>query len=405
MRPTQTLNRLFIITGDPSADYHAAHVVKALKHAKPDIEVGAVGNVHLQEAGATLFHDQAGMGRVGFGAWLGTPYHYFLGLRILKHLETFQPDAVLLIDYGGFNLFMAKQLKAQGYRVYYFIAPQVWASRPHRLKKIKTSVDRVFCIFPFEEKLYQAHDIPVTFVGHPLVSQLPPPLDEAAKLAFINKHGLDPNKKIIGLFPGSRVMEINYLLEPILDSLPLIQKTNPDTQFVLAKAPHLQQEFFQKKFQSARHQNTPPITVIEHQNHAIMAASDAVMLASGTVTLEAALYGTPMVISYKGHPLAYDLASRVCRLPYLGLPNILSCIPNMNYPMENIAPPVVPELLQYEATPEKLAAAFIPLLNPNAPETQLQQAAFTKITEKLGQIGTTNHPTAQRVAEQLLTMS
>ena len=366
--------RLFILTGDYSGDMHAANVVKALREQQPDLEIAAVGGQHLEAQGVQLLSDQSQMGRVGSGSILGAPYHYFLGKRILKFLDEFRPDAVLLIDYGVFNLYMAQHLKKRGIPVYYFIPPQVWATRKGRIKKIKAFVDHVFCIFPFEEKLYQEHGIPVTYVGHPLVGQLPPP---ASREAFCKAHGLKQNVPIVGLFPGSRKMEVDYLLKPMIQSVPIIQREAPHAEFVVAQAGSLDPAFFQERLdaalQSVPHYNRPKVTVVQNQNHALLSVSDVTVLASGTVTLEAALYRTPMILIYKLQPLIYQIAIRIMYLPCMGLPNILT----------DMKHPIVPELWQDAANPKGIAEAVKPLFDATTPQWIRQKAGFDNIRKDM----------------------
>jgi lipid-A-disaccharide synthase len=369
--------RLFIITGDYSGDVHAARVVDALKEREPKLELAAVGGENLRSRGVQLLSDQSKMGRMGAGSFLGAPYHYMLGKRILRFLKEFKPDAVLLIDYGGFNLWMAGQLKGMGLKVLYFIPPQVWASRRGRLKSIRKNVDHVFCIFPFEKALYEAENIPVTYVGHPLIGELPPASDRDA---FCARHGLDANKPILGIFPGSRKMEIDYLLKELIATLPRLHKERPDVQFVLAKAASLAPDYFQKRlaeaweqagFPEARTQERPTLHVVENENHAVLSVSDVLIAKSGTTTLEAALYGTPMAIIYKGHPLIYPLAVWICYLPCIGLPNILTDMKN----------PPVPELWQGKVNPAQLTETLLPLLNRHSDAFQRQQTAFETIRD------------------------
>lgn len=364
-------NRLFIITGDYSGDIHAAKVVRALRAQQPSVEIAAVGGSHLQAEGVQLLEDQAKMGRVGFGSFLGAPYHYFLGKRILRFLKTFRPDAVLLIDYGVFNLWMAKQLKAMGLKVFYFIPPQVWAYRRGRIRKIKAGVDHVFCIFPFEEALYQSHGIPVTYVGHPLVGELPPAPNRAA---FCQQYGLDPEKPIVGLFPGSRKLEVDYLIGAMVGSVPLIHRKHPHAQFVMSQAGSLNPVYFQARFEQAvrqqpKHLPMPQIHVLPQASHAILGASDLAILASGTVTLEAALYQTPHVLVYKLHPIVYRIATWLFPFPCLGLPNILTDMHN----------PVITELWQDRATPCRITQAALPLFDPQSPEHQKAIQGFETI--------------------------
>lgn len=371
-------NRLFLIAGDYSGDIHAAKVVRALRDEQPDIQLDAVGGNALKQLGVPLLSDQSQMGLVGFGAVLGAPYHYWLGERILRHLETFQPDAVLLIDYGGFNLYMAAKLKKRGYRVFYFIPPQVWATRKGRIRKIQAYVDHVFCIFPFEEALYQSHQVPVTYVGHPLIGELPP---APTRQAFCEQHGLKPDAPIVALMPGSRKLEIDYLLKSILGSVPLLLKHHPGAQFLLAQAGSLSDEYFQARlgaaWQATGEPGVLPVQIIKNQNHALLGASDLMIAASGTVTLEGALYDTPMVLMYKLHPLVYQVAIRLMQLPCMGLPNILT-------DMEN---PIVPELWQDNANPRAIANAVLPLFDPASSQALKQRNGFEKIRRELNKGG------------------
>lgn len=383
------VKRLFIVTGDHSGDQHAGKVVTALKAIDPNIHVAAVGGKSLQEAGAYLLSDQSQMGRVGFGAFTGAPYHFFLGRKILGFLKDFQPDGVLLIDYGGFNLWMAGMLRKQGYRVFYFIPPQVWASRKGRLKKIKATVNRVFCIFPFEQELYEAMGIPVTFVGHPLAGQLPPP---ANRKEFCEANGLPVDGKLVALLPGSRKSEIQFLLEPILASVPKIAQGVRDAggepvHFVMAKAGSLNQAWFDERWQKLRDVlKGIPVTMVEGQTHSLLSVADAAVVKSGTATLETALYQTPMVIVYKVQKLVYEIGRRLVYLPCLGLPNILTDVNN----------PPVPELLQDDFTAENIAHGIIPLLDSLSPETKRQRHAFEIIRQALG-----SHHATDKVASEL----
>ncbi len=371
--------RIFMIAGDFSGDIHAAKVAQALQAEQPDVVIEAVGGPHLKALGIPLLSDQSRMGRVGFGAVLGAPYHFWLGQKILGRLQDFQPDAVLLIDYGGFNLYMAAKLKKRGYRVFYFIPPQVWATRPGRIRKIKASVDHVFCIFPFEKDLYESHGIPVTYVGHPLIGELPPAPD---RVTFCQEYGLRPEDPIVALMPGSRKLEIDYLLPAIIASLPLLQQQQPTAQFVLAQAGSLSDDFFIPRLTAAWHsaggQGSPPVTLLKNQNHALLGVADLMIAASGTVTLEGALYNTPMILMYKLHPLIYQIAIRLMQLPCMGLPNILT----------DMERPIVPELWQDRVNPDSISQAALPLFDPQSEPVQRQLAGFAQIRQSLNTGGT-----------------
>lgn len=390
------VKRLFIIAGDHSGDIHGANVVRALQRLDSSMHIAAVGGEEIRSTGAYLLADQSAMGRVGFGAITGAPYHYFLGRKILKFLQEFKPDGVLLIDYGGFNLWMAGQLKKRGYKVYYFIPPQVWASRKGRIKKIKETCRRVFCIFPFEEPLYQEAGVPVTFVGHPLAGQLPPPV---SRESFCAQNGLDPGRKIIAVLPGSRKSEIGFMLRPVLASLPRLarayRQANTDEalpQFVIARAGSLSHEYLTSCLDQERRAlgtlaESGGVSVLDKQTHSLLSVADAAIVKSGTSTLEAALYHTPMVIIYKVHNFVYRIGRKLCYLPVMGLPNILT----------DMTRPPVPELLQEDLTSENIANTLLPLLDEDSSQRQKQMKAFHSIQQTLGA-----YQAAEKVAAELI---
>jgi lipid-A-disaccharide synthase len=227
---------------------------------------------------------------------------------------------VLLVDYGAFNLNISKFLKRAGIKTFYYIPPQIWASRKWRLKTMRKTIDKILGIFPFEEKLYEGMDF--HFCGHPLVAQLPPAADREE---FFKRHGLDPDKKLVSIFPGSRVFELKHLMKLFLKSACELQKRHLDLQFCVSQAPNL------KNFPDV------PFKVIKGENHALLSVSDSLILASGTVALEAALYQTPMLIAYKGPLLFYLIYLMVVCTKFVSLPNIIT------------GKLIVPELLQYGA--------------------------------------------------------
>ena len=206
--------RIFIITGEYSGDMHAANVVKQLRELNSDIEIEAVGGQNLKDLGVKLFSDHSKMSAMGLSPkiiW----NHYKLGKNLLTYLkETYKPDLVLLVDYGAFNLKMAKYLHKAGIKTNYYIPPQIWASRRWRINTIKKYIDEVLCIFPFEEDLYKSHGIKTKFCGHPLINKMPAPAD---KQAFFEQYGLDLNKKLVAVFPGSRKFELHYLMDLFME--------------------------------------------------------------------------------------------------------------------------------------------------------------------------------------------
>lgn len=221
----------------------------------------------------------------------------------------------MLIDYGVFNLKMAKFLKKAGIKTNYYIPPQVWASRKHRIKTIKKYVDKVFCIFPFEKEMYESYGIKTTYCGHPLISQLPPKADREE---FFTQHGLDKNKKLVSIFPGSRIFELKNLMSVFVKSAKILQKMHPDIQFVFSQAPNISDEVYKQYFKDTDFQ------VIKGENQALLSISDALILASGTVALEATLYNTPMIIAYRGPYLFYLIYLLVRCIKRVCLANIIA---------------------------------------------------------------------------------
>lgn len=335
--------KLFIITGELSGDKHASLVVKNLLATRNDIEVEAIGGENLKKLGIKLFadHNKDHMSAMGL-----TPKilfdHLTLGKRVVDYLKNdYKPDLVLLIDYGGFNLNISKFLKKAGIKVFYYIPPQIWASRKWRIKTVKQNISKVMTIFPFEKDMYEKEGIDAKFVGHPLISQMP---EKADRDEVFEKYGLDKNKKLISIFPGSRVFEIQNLMKTFLKSAELIAQKRNDVQFVIAQADSLKDSVFQKYL------GDTDIKVIKNDNYSLLSVSDALMLASGTVALEAALYQTPMIISYKGPWIAFFVYRLVRCIERVCLPNII------------MDKDIVPELLQKDSNPKVISQNLLKII-------------------------------------------
>jgi lipid-A-disaccharide synthase len=397
--PSTAPLKIFISTGDTSGDAHACAVVDALVAQYPNCEIKAVGNEQLAaHPNVTLVahHQQVGMGQVGLAGLLNSiPAHWQLANQTIAVCKAWQPDVVLLIDYGGYHLQLAKRLNKR-WKVAYYIPPQVWASRAKRINTIKQFVHHVFCIFPFETALYQQAGIPVTYVGHPLMGQLPTAVE---KFTLCQQLGLEVTRPVIGLFPGSRTAEIHYCLPLIFASVPalvkaLAQKGLPAPQFVLAKAGGLKTSVLEKVITQANQSlQGIPVKIVSGQNYAILSGADLIIGASGTTTLEAALYKTPMVIAYKLDAFTAWVAKRVIQVPYLGLPNLL-------VPKETA--PILPELLQDAFTTEAVTAASLPLLDKESSQWQHAHTGFETIATLL-QLPNQQSP-AQAVATGLLVL-
>lgn len=335
------MKKLFIITGEYSGDIHASHVVEALRAVNPDIEIEGIGGENLRRAGVKLFSDQKKMGAVGLSPKIVID-HLLLGKRVVDYLtKEYKPDLVLLIDYGVFNLNISKFLRRAGIKTFYYIPPQVWASRKWRINTIRKNIDEVLCIFPFEKEMYGSYGIKTHYCGHPLVSQLP---EKANREEFLTKHGFEKNKKLVSIFPGSRVFELKFLMKVFVKTAENLQKKHPDLQFCISHAPNLSDEVYNKFLKNS------PFPVIKGENQALLSVSDALILASGTVALEACLYQTPMIIAYRGPWLFY--------LIYL----IVRCIKRVSLPNIIADKSIVPEIIQGDVSVQKISYEIEKLL-------------------------------------------
>lgn len=327
------MKKIFVITGEYSGDIHAGKVVEILKSQHPELIVHGIGGDNLKSAGATLFCDHSKMS--GFGLSLKMIVdHLRLENDVCEYiLDEFKPDLVLLIDYGTFNLRVAKRLKGKGIKVLHYIPPQVWASRKWRIKGIKKYVDKVLCIFPFEVEMYKKEGIDVHYCGHPLIKQLP---QKANKDEFFAKHNLDINRPLVSIFPGSRPLELAFLAKTFIKSAQKLQQKHPELQFCISHAPNLSDRVFDKYVKNT------DFKVIKGENQALLSVSDSLILASGTVALESALYQTPMIIGYKGPWILY--------FAYL----IFRCIKNVSLPNIITGKNIVPELIQHKFNVENI---------------------------------------------------
>lgn len=343
------MKKLFVITGEYSGDIHASKVVAALKSKYSDLVVEGIGGENLKSAGVKLFSDQKKMGAVGLSPKIVID-HFTLGKRVVDYItKEFKPDLVLLIDYGVFNLNVSKFLKKAGIKVFYYIPPQVWASRKWRINTIKKNVDEVLCIFPFEKEMYESYGIKTHYCGHPLVSQLPAKAD---KKEFFERHGFDLNKKLVSVFPGSRVFELKQLMGVFIKTAKNLQQKHPDLQFCISHAPNLPDDVYNKYLKDT------DFKVIKGENQALLSVSDALILASGTVALEAALYQTPMIIAYRGPWLFYFIYLLVRCIKMVSLPNIIC------------GKIIVPEILQGDVTVRNISYNIEKLLYDNAYRTE-----------------------------------
>ena len=327
------MKKIFIITGEYSGDIHAGKVLEMLKRSMPDIVAEGIGGENLKSAGAKIFCDHSKMSGFGLNFKMIVD-HLSLEKKVADYiLNEFKPDLVLLIDYGTFNLRVAKRLKGSGIKVFHYIPPQIWASRKWRIKGIKKYVDKVLCIFPFEPEIYQKENIDVHYCGHPLVKQLPPRADREE---FFKQHELDIKRPLVSIFPGSRPLELKFFGERFIEAAKVLQKRHPELQVCISHAPNLKDDIFDKYIKNT------DFKVIKGENQALLSVSDSLILASGTVALEASLYQVPMLIAYRGPWLLYLIYLLVRCIKRVSLPNII------------MDEDIVPELVQHKFSVENI---------------------------------------------------
>jgi len=333
-----------VIAGEASGDAHAGRLLAELKLLAPDITVKGIGGDTMRAAGADIIVDFSELAVMGLIEVLKR-YRQIKKIfnQVLELLKTDRPDLLILVDYPGFNLKLAKQAKKLGIPVMYYISPKVWAWRAGRVNTIKKSVDHMAVLFPFEVPIYQQAAVPVTCVGHPLVDAVK--VTKTAKQAKI-KFGLKLNRRVVGLFPGSRRSEVEALLPIMLEAAERVQTQHANVDIVLPVAMGLDRSVINRILD----QSKLDVKVVEGDFYQLTTACDAIVAASGTVTLEIALLAVPHFISYRVSPISYSILSRFIRIPYVGLCNIVT------------AKPVILELLQNEVTAERLQQELTNLL-------------------------------------------
>jgi len=360
--------RIMIVAGEASGDLHGAGLVREALKKDPSLSFFGIGGSKMREAGVEILVDASEIAVVGLVEIISHFPKIRHAFTILKKIiRTEPPDLLILIDYPGFNIRLAKIAKSAKVKVLYYISPQVWAWRVGRVKKIGKVIDRMAVVFPFEVPFYEKEGIPVTFTGHPLADSVHPLMTrEAAQREF----GLQPERKTIGLFPGSRKSEIENLLPVILDSAELLRKRFPDAQFILPLAASLKRQDIERHLRS-----TPvEVTVIEGMGYDVMQVCDAIITVSGTVTLEIAMIGIPMVIIYKVAPLTYSIAKRLVKVDHIGLCNIVA------------GERIVTELIQDDLSPEKVAGEITKILT-DADYAGTIRAKYIRVRENLGSGG------------------
>jgi lipid-A-disaccharide synthase len=366
-----TKPQVLISAGEASGDMYAARLAAALR-ARADVHLFGLGGPQMREADVELVADSSEVAVLGITEVLHRlPALHRVMERLVAEAARRRPALAILTDFPGFHLRLARRLRPLGVRNVYFVAPQFWAWRPWRARLVRRRFERALCIFPFEEKFYRDAGVTVDFIGHPLVDQVQPvtSLEEfrVRRENLTVKHRLDSCREILALLPGSRPGEIAYNVPPILQACQLLDRAHPGRlQFVLAVAPGL------KTGEVANFASSEvALHMVEDDTYAVLAAADVSIIASGTATVEGALAGAPMVVVYRVSPATAFLARRLVRAPFFSMPNLIA------------GRRVVPELIQNDFTPERLAAEATRLLDsPEAREQMKRNLA--EVRSKLG---------------------
>ena len=369
-----------MVAGEASGDLLAGLLLKGLHQRWPALQSHGIGGPRMADQGFEAWwpHD-----KLAVRGYVEVLRHYreISGIRdaVAERLLQQRPAAFIGVDAPDFNLGLEARLKRAGIKTIHYICPSIWAWRGGRAKRMAASVDHMLCLFPFEPALLRAHGVAATYVGHPLADAIPLVPPRAASRAAL---GLGDQEQVVAVLPGSRRSEIASIAPRFLQAVALLHRQRPALRFVLPVAPGLRPLL---EPLVAAHAADAPLRLIDGQSHAVLAACDVTLIASGTATLEAALYKRPMVIGYNMHPLSWQLMKRMKYQPWVGLPNILC------------REFVVPELLQGDCVPDKLAAAVTAWLDDPAAgarvaqrfedlHSQLRQDTATRATDAIAQV-------------------
>lgn len=349
-----------------SGDLLGAGLIQAIREKHPDAIIEGIGGPQMMVEGFTSLFAMDQLAVMGlFEVLAHLPRLLRIRRDIVRHFLAYPPDVFVGIDAPDFNLGVEWRLRARGIRTVHYVSPSVWAWRRRRIKKIARSVDRMLTLFPFEAAFYQEHGVPVSFVGHPLADMIPEQVDAAAARAALKlPPGAAGSAPLVAVLPGSRGGEVARLADVFVATMDWCVHRRPGMHFAVALANPIARDIFLRALN--QHAGDLPVHLIDGRAREVMAASDAVLLASGTATLEALLLKRPMVVAYRLSTLTYALARRLVRLPYFSLPNLLA------------GERLVPEFLQEEVTPEELGNALLQALDDGA-DRQTMLTAFDRI--------------------------
>ena len=344
--------RVALVAGEASGDILGCGLMQAIKQRHPDAEFIGVGGARMEAEGLKSFFPMERLAVMGLVEVLGRLFELLRRRRQLaRELIAAKPDVFIGIDAPDFNLGLELKLRRAGIKTVHYVSPSVWAWRQKRVLKIREACDLMLTLFPFEAQFYDEHQVPVRFVGHPLADAIPQQADRAAAREAVD---LPQDEPVVALMPGSRGGEVARLGELFLDAAIRLRALRPGIHFLLPCATPERREQLEQMLAG----RDLPLTLLNGRSHEALAACDAVLIASGTATLEALLYKRPMVVAYRVAPLTYRVLKRLVKSPYISLPNLLA---------ERL---LVPELIQDAATPEALAQAVAPLIDGGQVQTE-----------------------------------
>lgn len=338
------IKHIFIICGEPSGDANAANLARAILQIDPRIRISGVGGDESRKAGVNLYRDIKELSVMGLSDVLKKlPLFFSLQKLILDKIKTEKPDAIILVDFSGFNLRLARKIN-KSIPVIYYVSPQVWASRSGRLETIKRYVDKIVVLFKFEEEFYKKYGIDAAFFGHPLLDIVRPSME---KEEFLRQTGLLSPKTTIALLPGSREQEIKHILPVMLKAASIIGRKAKDTRFVIARPSNIGLDIYKRLIGKA----DIDLTIIEGKTYDCLNIADLCLLASGTATLEAAIMQKPFAVIYKMSLLNYLFYRPQIKVPYICIVNIVA------------GKRIIPEFIQFEASPVRIADEVLGMLS------------------------------------------
>jgi lipid-A-disaccharide synthase len=371
------IQRIMIIAGEASGDLHGSGVVRELKHLRPSLDVYGVGGEKMKREGVELIYHINELGFMGFVEVLKhLPFIKAMEHTLEQIVKFKRPDVLVLIDYPGFNMRFARIAKRYGVRIVYYISPQVWAWNRSRVKKMRALIDKMLVILPFEADLYRAEGIDAEFVGHPLLEVLDAELD---RKNFCRRFGLEEEKKILALFPGSRKQEIEYIFPEMLAAARHIASVH-NVEIVVGVAPTLDEQYFRTLY------SLQGVHLVKGLIYEVMAHADFAFVTSGTATLETACFGTPMFVLYRTSWLTYLIGRALVKIKTIGLVNIVA------------GRRIVPEFIQHRVSARKLAREALKLLDDEKRLGEMKARLFS-VKDLLGTPGA-----SRRAAEWILKM-